>query len=87
MSIKSPIGILFSLPRELRDMVYVEVLEECTEAPRAPSDDADQREENQGWGTIYYQRDLARPNVEGLLRCCRQIRDEVSELRINCFFI
>ncbi|KAI4192701.1 MAG: hypothetical protein LQ350_008583 [Teloschistes chrysophthalmus] len=84
MSTPTSIRALSKLPRELRDEIYAEVLDFSTSPPKSPTDEAvsesDQREEDQGWGVIYYQRHFPSTNLAGLLGCNHQIRDEVLDL-------
>ena len=76
---------IFKLPREVRDSIYESVLDFGTDPPASPAEEDDRREEDQGWGTMYYQRDLPSTSLGGLLGCSQQTRREVLDLiaRVN----
>ena len=79
MSASVRVNWLCHLPRELRDHILEIVLLAEIEAPAFPQDQDDRREEIQGRGSIYYERTLPLPNLQGLLGCTRQLRQESLE--------
>ena len=84
MSASVEIHRLYHLPRELRDHIFELVFLAETEAPELPSDQDTRREEYQRWGSVYYERDLPLPNLQGLLGCNRQSRQEALETINRC---
>ncbi|CAF9939930.1 MAG: hypothetical protein HETSPECPRED_002107 [Heterodermia speciosa] len=86
MAMSAPVKVnrLCDLPRELRDHIFEQVFLAETEAPESSKDPDDRREERQGWGSVFYERSSLLTNLQGLLGCCRQLRQESLET-INKF--
>ncbi|KXL48941.1 hypothetical protein M433DRAFT_456823 [Acidomyces richmondensis BFW] len=88
---KEPIAIetasILGLPREIRDLIYVQLLCTRTTPPKDPSR-AGERDPNSSIPcTIYYQVHSARPTLLQLKLCSRQIYHEVRETiikRLTC---
>ena len=74
------------LPREIRDRIYDDVLNEMFRRPESPIEENDDRiEEDQGWGSNFFEHTLPTISCLGLLGCSRQVADELREAisRIN----
>ena len=67
------------LPRELRDQIIELVFLAEIEPPELPQDQDRRREEKQGGGSIYYEHPPPLTNLQGLLGCSRQLRQESLE--------
>ena len=80
MSAPVMVSRLCNLPRELRDQILEMVLLAENEAPELPQDQENRREEKQGWGSMYYERPTPLTNLQGLLGCSRQMRQESLEI-------
>lgn len=76
MSTSVKVTWLYSLPRELRDEIIEIVFLAETEASEFPQDQDMRREEKQGFGSMYYEHTLPPTNLQGLLGCSRQLRQE-----------
>lgn len=73
-----------AMPRELRDRVYDDLLNQPPRPSPAPMVGLDQRiAENQGEGTNYYERVLPPIPCIALLRCNRQVAQEMQDA-IHC---
>ena len=76
MSVSAKIPWLCSLPRELRDQIIEIVFLAETEASEFPRDEDLRREERQSEGSVYYEHTVPPTNLQGLLGCSRQLRQE-----------
>ena len=76
-----PCPPLLRLPREIRDQIYGFILFSETEPPQdsISIDKACTIKENQGHGSIYYERAAPEFACYGLLETCRQLHVEISE--------
>lgn len=68
---------LLSLPRELRDNVYIFLLHEKRQAPEDPSQPGERDADS---STISYERCSPRPGLLQLKLCSKQIHSEVSDI-------
>lgn len=77
---------LLRLPREIRDLIYMYLLTTEQEPPEdsIQVDKANTIQEDQGDGSIYYERPLPTIACQGLLATCRQIHHETIEAINSC---